>query len=395
MEQNGADNQGILGFLEADIRKCVQRSASTKCFYCHQKSASIMCKHKTCKRSFHLICGARNDCLFQFSETFNSYCHQHHGIKDGNINGHDECMICWEPMGDYNPIKSIPTCCKMGWIHAYCMRKTATFAGYLLHCPTCGSKESSQDFCAALRKRGIFVPEKDASWELSQNAFQSLLFVYASCDAKQCFCPNGRNFNIKRRRSKWFLMKCIYCGSKGIHFGCSPHDLRKFKCPECTLARSQSLLSAEAQSLQSECVAGEKAAKPTEIVDLTIDDNSYEAEEQSPSIQSNIQIMEITSSNESYTPVVEGDMDALVSVPECSNNIFKIRSIVLKRDRPPPDTEFIENLDKLSNDRLKLLLFRWISCSVCVDWTIFLYSKCPRLLNFLEMSNVIIIFSVT
>lgn len=359
MEQNGADNQGILGFLEQDIRKCAQRCASTKCFYCHQKSASIMCKRKSCKRSFHLICGVRNQCLFQFSNKFNSYCHQHHGIDDGHIDAHDDCMICWEPMGDYNPIESIPSCCSMGWIHASCVRKAAVSAGYLFHCPMCGSKESNNDFCAAVRKRGIFVPERDASWELSQNAYASLLFVYDSCDAKQCFCPNGRNFNIKRRRSKWFLMKCIYCGSKGIHFGCSPRDLKKYKCAECTRTRSQSLLNAETQSIQTECAASEPSAKTTEIVDLTIDENPNEPKQQSATKQSSsVQIMETTSCSENDTPVVAPNMDALISVPEFGDNIFKRRSIVLARDMPPPDTQYIEDLDKLSNDRLRLLLFR-------------------------------------
>lgn len=393
MEQNGADHEGIWGFMERDIRKCADKCASTKCVYCDCASASIQCKHKSCKKTFHLTCGVQNGCLFQFTDAFSSYCGQHHRsiIKDKQVKGHDKCMICWELMGDYNPITSIPSCCNQGWFHANCIRKSAIEAGYLFHCPMCGNQNDA--YLVMIRKRGIYVPERDATWELTKNAFDSLLFVYTSCDAKTCHCPNGRKFTIKRKRSKWHLLKCIYCGSKGIHFGCSPHDLQKYKCHECTVARSQSQSTQVSQPSQSHQPHGanQTSSKATEVADLVLVENSNNSEEpskaRSPSPnslpssvlieatpketansvnnlcsdaskpQNNIQSMEITSSTGIDPPVV-GNRDALVSVAEFSANPLKERAIILAQDQPPPGTQYVDDLIQLSKDRLDLLLLR-------------------------------------
>lgn len=371
MEQNGADHEGIWGFLAKDIEKCVQKCASAKCFYCGEKSATITCKRRSCKRNFHSICGFQHNCLFQFSEQFDSYCHTHHGIKDKSIEGHDKCMICWELMGDYHPITSIPSCCRSGWFHAICIRKAAIFSGYMFSCPLCGHRKD--EFLAAVRNRGIYVPMRDAAWELSQNAYGSLLFQYRSCDAKKCFCPNGRDFAVKRSRSKWFLLKCIYCGSKGIHFGCSSHDLQdEFKCTECTSAHSQAPLSQESELIESQKQTYGMSETPTttnecvtDIVDLTVDENSNESELQpiinasdGPSKSASaVQYSKISSSIEDSV-LVGGDAYPLVSVVDHSDNIFKERTIILANDVPPPGTQFQDDHRKLSRDRINLLLFR-------------------------------------
>lgn len=391
MEQNGADNSGIWGFLEKDIKKCAKNCASTKCVYCNQNSASIQCKYKSCKKKFHLVCGVQNGCLFQFTDAFSSYCNQHHGIKDEQVDQHDKCMICWDPMGTYNPITSIPSCCNQGWFHANCMRKSTIQAGYLFSCPMCGVK--NDEYSDMIRKRGIYLPDRDATWELTQNAYNSLLFQYASCDAKTCFSPSGRNFIIKRRRSKWFLLRCIYCGSKGVHFACSPHDMKEYKCHECTVARSQ-MTSTQSQPTESQMSqrADGTTTKATTFVDLKLDENSNNfvaptakrslsepTEETPPKVEKLlmdfkpqpvdnfrgetskdcIQSTEISSSTENK-PLMEGNLDALVSVTEYSDNTFKERTILLARDQPPAGTQFVEDQKKLSMDRLNLLLLgKW------------------------------------
>lgn len=100
-------------------------------------------------------------CLFKFNAAPQSYCHLHHAIDDSKLAVHrqfDECFICWEMIGVYEPTSSIPSCCDRGWFHRKCMKKAAIISPYLLHCPICGKdKESYSKFIA---DRGIFVPPK-------------------------------------------------------------------------------------------------------------------------------------------------------------------------------------------------------------------------------------------
>lgn len=348
----------------------MQRCASKECYICGGKSATIMCKYKSCKRWFHLVCGADKYCLFQFNDPFSSYCHEHHNINDGRIEGHDSCMVCWEPMGTYNPITSIPSCCEKGWIHVRCMRKAAITAGYYFKCPLCGHNRDG--YLPFVRKRGIFVPDQDAVWELSQNAYGSLLLQYNRCDAKVCHCENGREFSIKRKRSKWFLLKCIYCGSKAIHFGCSPHDLKEYKCSECTSARSQMLFSQEfpfqQSQQQNEMTKALTAGNGSMVLfDLTVDENWNQTKHQlatnsrsdTSKLAPLLQVMEVSSSTNRKAACDEEveviETDALVSVKEFGDNPFKERTIILARDAPPSNTQFVENNRELSSVRLDVL----------------------------------------
>lgn len=239
LEQNGADDEGIFGFLEKDIRKCVQRCASMKCCYCGEVAASIKCNVKSCKRHFHLICGRKNDCILEFIGEYVSRCHQHHGVNDAPVVNHDFCFICWTRMDKYHPITSIPSCCDRGWMHANCMRRTALCAGYMFKCPLCGFENAA--YVNAMRKRGIYVPCRDASWELESDAFSSLHLAPDSCDAVQCMCPRGPWFQAKWPSSEWSLLKCIYCGSKAIHVHCNQRNWEVYECEDCVVDRPQSL----------------------------------------------------------------------------------------------------------------------------------------------------------
>lgn len=263
MKQNGDDNEGILGFLEKDIRKCVRQCASKKCFYCKKTAASIKCHKKSCKRYFHLICGHKNNFLFEFIDQYVSYCHEHHGIVDDNVKRHNECCICWELLNEYNPITSIPSCCNEGWFHVRCFRISALSAGYLFKCLLCGYKNDG--YLCAMRKRGIYIPDRDASWELESNAFASLYSTLNDCDATECLCPKGRSFTQKWSRSrKWFLLKCTYCGSKAIHVHCNGPNSKSYICEVCTMERTQSVhddeCNDENEALKTLCKNAEEDA---------------------------------------------------------------------------------------------------------------------------------------
>ncbi|XP_055321593.1 PHD finger protein 7-like [Sitodiplosis mosellana] len=245
--QRGEDNEGIDGFLVTDIRDFVKLHKKTKCYYCKKKCATVRCKNKKCPRYFHVKCGTENNCLFQFGG--DSYCHCHVDIKEKNTIHGDywSCQICKEPMGPYNPITSIPSCCNQGFFHRTCIQKHARAAGYLTKCPCCGNgfDTDNNEYRQFLAQRGIFCPDKDADWELSQDAYHSLLYVHNQCDARNCLCPNGRKHSA---RGEWRLHKCRYCGEKGIHNGCRPTDTNNdFICNDCS-GKSTPLITVHTES---------------------------------------------------------------------------------------------------------------------------------------------------
>lgn len=222
----------IEGFELDDILACAEQSKEIICVYCQQPSASIRCNYESCQRSFHFICGIDNKCLYQFTKDFSSYCHDHHGIFDENsyCENKEICFICYEMMGAYHPTYAIPACCNLGWYHAKCLRKTALHSGYYLKCPTCGTKGT---FREQLKLRGIFVPDRDATWELEKSAYKDLLFTYSRCDIANCLCPDGRNFLSDVKRNSWYLRVCAMCGANGAHVLCDELKERVFVCEEC------------------------------------------------------------------------------------------------------------------------------------------------------------------
>lgn len=359
MEQNGSVDEGILGFLPKDIQKCAEKCSRTRCCYCHEPSASIKCQRTKCRRNFHLICGHRKKCLFTFNKRFDSFCHAHHPIKDEIVNGHYNCMICWEALGDYSPTTSIPSCCDQGWFHARCLRKSTLTSGYLFKCPMCGNQTS--EYLDLVRKSGVFVPEQDAAWELSQNAYTSLLFRYRSCDATICQCPNGRDLSVKQMRSEWFLLKCTHCDSKGIHYGCSESSITEYVCDNCTVIRSQQLISQEPQTMQPPPDKSNNAPKSPAAPICSIDTSSF----RDASVQT------------------ESCEDALVSLPDLTDNHLKVRTLVFGRDLPPLDTPFVESQRQLRQERLNLLLFKlnwghWFFFSISVSyWYSFIAARIP------------------
>ncbi|XP_023784948.1 G2/M phase-specific E3 ubiquitin-protein ligase isoform X2 [Cyanistes caeruleus] len=233
--QRGEEDEGVDGFLITDIRKEVNRAAKLKCNICKKKGASIGCVAPKCKRSYHFPCGLQRECIFQFMEDFRSYCWEHRPVQtftDKESREASQCTICLdlvEHLPLYTVLKS--PCCKNAWFHRECLQYQALSAGiFFFRCTVCNNKDSFQK---EMLRMGIHIPERDASWELEENAYQDLLHCYQHCDVKRCLCKKGRDYN--EPDSKWEIKRCQYCGSRGTHLACS--SLRSWEqnweCMEC------------------------------------------------------------------------------------------------------------------------------------------------------------------
>ena len=70
-----------------------------------------------------------------------------------------------------------------------------------LKCPYCNDKKK---FCDEALNQGIYIPEKDASWENPDEEsfynFQAMGQLYSICDAKPCACTKGPKFNLAGSR---------------------------------------------------------------------------------------------------------------------------------------------------------------------------------------------------
>ncbi|XP_059675684.1 G2/M phase-specific E3 ubiquitin-protein ligase [Gavia stellata] len=233
--QRGEEDEGVDGFLITDIRKEVNRAAKLKCNICKKKGASIGCVAPKCKRSYHFPCGIQKECIFQFMEDFRSYCWEHKPVQkfpDKECRGTSQCTICLdlvEQLPMYTVLKS--PCCKNAWFHRECLQYQALSAGiFFFRCTVCNNKDKFQK---EMLRMGIHIPEKDASWELEENAYQDLLQCYQHCDIKRCLCKKGRDYN--EPDSKWEIKRCQCCGSRGTHLACSSMTSweQNWECMEC------------------------------------------------------------------------------------------------------------------------------------------------------------------
>ncbi|RLW10231.1 hypothetical protein DV515_00002176 [Chloebia gouldiae] len=233
--QRGEEDEGLNGFLIKDIRKEVKRAAKLKCNVCRKKGASIGCVTPKCKRSYHFPCGLERECIFQFMEDFRSYCWEHRPVQefmDKEPRGASQCTICLdlvEHLPVYTVLKS--PCCKNAWFHRECLQYQALSAGiFFFRCTVCNNKDKFQK---EMLRMGIHIPERDASWELEENAYQDLLHCYQHCDVKRCLCKKGRDYN--EPDSKWEIKRCQYCGSRGTHLACSSMKSweQNWECMEC------------------------------------------------------------------------------------------------------------------------------------------------------------------
>lgn len=153
-------------------------SFSQRCYYCKNTGATIGCCQSGCPRSFHLPCASKMGCLFEFKNTFESYCHEHHGVRTPTAEQFPNdlcCSICFDEMGSFHPVNSVrsPCCNKNSWYHKRCLMQLAQTTGYFFNCPLCNNGD---EFRETLVMKGVFIPDRDASWESEPNAFAEVKF---------------------------------------------------------------------------------------------------------------------------------------------------------------------------------------------------------------------------
>ncbi|XP_053568206.1 LOW QUALITY PROTEIN: G2/M phase-specific E3 ubiquitin-protein ligase-like [Bombina bombina] len=231
--QQGEEKDGFYGFLVNSVTKEVKRASKLTCTVCKEKGASIRCCKTNCRKIFHFPCGQGNQCLFQYFDRFESFCWQHRPVQ--NVPSEKkpaQCSICLQKINSSPTFIAIKSpCCSQSWFHRKCLQKHALSAGlYFFNCPTCNNKTNFQ---SEMLRMGIHIPQRDASWEREENAYQELHEVYQRCDVKKCLCDLGRDYVALK--GKWCIVRCHYCGSMGTHLICSALENKKsqWTCPEC------------------------------------------------------------------------------------------------------------------------------------------------------------------
>lgn len=280
LRQNGGDDEGILGFLPNDIRTEIRRSQKEKCSYCLKPGATIICVQRMCKKVFHLPCGIRNGSIHHFFKIFQSFCKAHRPQQrvpqyQLMLPEAPTCAICLETVKRDPKSRNViwAPCCKVNaWLHRACVQKLALHAGYFFKCPRCNNKP---EFTKAMLSCGIYIPEKDASWELEPNAFEELTERYSYCDKEKCICPKGREYDVDD--TEWEVILCEGCGSQGIHLGClgaPPKSRRTWCCQVC----SDILTHKEPAPSTSNTTESEPAGAVSTEVNLSVEDRRQGAQ---------------------------------------------------------------------------------------------------------------------
>ncbi|XP_016926334.3 pineapple eye protein [Drosophila suzukii] len=374
LPQRGSDSSGILGFLMRDIREEAAAARKRKCYYCQQMSASIQCHG--CRVFFHLKCGLNNQCAFEFTGMYHSYCDSCVPMDDykreilANPPQNRLCDICLVPILVFKMFQiTYGDCCRRGFAHKSCMRRYALTSGYYLCCIWCRSKS----FRDSIRLQSVFVPDRDAMWEKQRNAYRELHDRNLRCGESNCLCPNGRFYN----KSTWVILSCKLCGCMGAHTKCLAGTMRmskgtqptEFKCSTCLdlekniaerPARSSNASIAGAEgnvnsSFYVKKIGPEIPALPDTQAPIFSDDDDYDTSSTSNSsnitvIASQLQtkatsetpppniepsIIEILDSSQSQSPIVSPDL------PELATNFLdspQSETEINSPDSPQPQT---------------------------------------------------------
>lgn len=280
--QKGRDMEGLFGFLYEDILAEIERAKKHRCSYCSRGGANLGCSISQCRKQFHLPCGRERNAVSLFYGNYKSFCQQHapkqsipptimakakqrmlcdkkkikkkdpyfKDLKELAVSCADDdsseceiqsvCVICYEPVEGYPSVNTFwPSCCaRDAWFHRTCLQRMALSAGmHYLKCPLCNDKEN---FYEAVVTQGYYVPDRDAAWELEQNAFAEIYERDVECSAADCLCPMGRAHDDDA--GSWCIKLCLLCGSSGTHAGCTDNtntsntNTNVFVCPVCTPA---------------------------------------------------------------------------------------------------------------------------------------------------------------
>lgn len=311
LAQKGKEDEEFDGFLIKDIKKEITRAKRLRCSFCKKLGASIGCCKGGCRETFHYKCGKENGALFQFFDTFNSFCRLHRPTQDVALQKNQTCPICRCEIGHKSkiPIAVIPLvapCCRMTWFHNNCLQKYANSSGlYYFRCPVCNNLEEFQE---EMKRMGIFIPEQDASWE-KEDAFADLLFQYSRCDAKKCVCQNGREH--KETSGKWRIRLCDICGQTGTHLKCqrwkkSPGE---WHCDVCGDKKSQP------RTRQRQI--GDRSMNY-----LSSDDDDDDDDRESPTEDCDVNVCSV-SDDEVPLAEIRNELNCRGETPLCVDNVVK------------------------------------------------------------------------
>ncbi|XP_029316474.1 G2/M phase-specific E3 ubiquitin-protein ligase [Cottoperca gobio] len=264
--QRGEEDEGVFGFLVGDIKQEVRRSGRLMCSSCKKKGACVGCNVRSCRKMVHYPCGRSNLFISQFTGNFASYCPDHSPTQSLCVSlDHSlpqSCSICLDsidPVLSYSVLKC-PSC-YASWFHRDCVQHQAHSAGlFFFKCTLCNNMESFQE---EMLRMGIYIPERDASWELEANAYSDLLEVYMHCDALTCLSHNGRTHSSTTGRFE--VIRCRLCGSRGTHRKCSGLELdtSDWACSDCTQATDgKASLVASPQQRQRKSLLAKRHLSP-------------------------------------------------------------------------------------------------------------------------------------
>lgn len=220
--QNGKDDEGYQGFLMKDIAKAEKSIKDIQCTICRKTGANIQCNVKHCRHRFHTNCALKVECNFQFEGSYPVYCPGHNKIKFKEERPLEaQCGICYDKLVKKKSI--LLPCCKNSWFHKNCLQKYAYTSGYYhFKCPLCADREKCIE---ELPKMGIFMPMRDAQWELDNDFADMAIPPEVTCE----FCDSNEGAEDNHL---WKM--CDICGASGVHWTCLElTETQNFVCRHC------------------------------------------------------------------------------------------------------------------------------------------------------------------
>ncbi|XP_033928597.1 PHD finger protein 7-like [Melopsittacus undulatus] len=215
------------------------------CFVCGERGATISCQGLGCDCRFHLPCAMEGGCITCYFLPYRSFCWEHcPQQQELEAPENTTCLICTDPLeGRTTYGTMVCPACKHAWFHRACIQGHAMRAGtFSLQCPLCRNRKL---FLTEMFRMGIRIPVRQASWE-DNNAYAELYQRHGSCNARECFCPEGRE--EAEPDGPWQLFLCHSCTALGTHRRCSnlgnSHEAT-WECDSCAGLGTSSSASSE------------------------------------------------------------------------------------------------------------------------------------------------------
>jgi hypothetical protein len=106
------------------------------------------------------------------------------------------------------------------------MIRAASEAGYYTNCPYCADRNDEKSFLDEIRYRGIFIPQRDATWEQVKDAYADM--VKDRCISSSC--DNPRKAETK---GPFKVITCVVCGCIPHHAKCLTVPPDQYHCSDC------------------------------------------------------------------------------------------------------------------------------------------------------------------